>query len=99
MRERSEGFMKLFAALFMALAISTVPALAQADPLDDHDAAGNLREFIIDYLKRHADPSFPEDRTIKVAIAPTSLGPRAPQGYVIYIRSGSWYGSGGCHTP
>ncbi len=32
-----------------------------------------------------------------VAIAKTAFGPEDPDGYVIYIRSGGWCGSGGCH--
>jgi hypothetical protein len=65
--------------------------------LDDHDAA-SLREFVVDYLKRHGDPAFPMDSDTKVQIAKTSLGPRDPEGYVIYIKSGGWCGSGGCHA-
>jgi len=90
--------MKILAALMTVAAVAAWPGFATAGILDDHDAAGSLREFIVDYLKRHSDPAFPTDPETKVQIAKTSLGPRDPDGYVIYVKSGGWCGSGGCHT-
>ena len=75
-----------------------MPAAGATNVLDDHDSAGSLRGFIIGYLDRHRDIAFERDRSIKVTIAKTALGPRDPEGYVIYIKSGGWCGSGGCHT-
>jgi hypothetical protein len=90
--------MKALATLAILFTISSGPASAATTVLDDRDGVGSLRAFVIAYLDRHRDTAFERDRTIKVAIAKTPLGPRDPQGYVIYIRSGGWCGSDGCHT-
>jgi hypothetical protein len=90
--------MKALATIAILFAMLSVPAAGATNVLDDHDSVGSLRTFIIGYLDRHRDTGFDRDRTIKVTIAKASLGPRDPQGYVIYIKSGGWCGSGGCHT-
>lgn len=90
--------MKRVIALLAVMALASTPALAATNPLDDRDAAGSLREYIAGYLVRHGDAAFPMDPATKVRVVKTALGPRDPDGYVIYIESGGWCGSGGCTT-
>lgn len=90
--------MKILRGALAALVLMATPLAARADVLDDHDAAGSLREFVIGYLDRHRDHAFPADPSVTVQVAKTPLGPYDPDGYVIYIKSGGWCGSGGCTT-
>lgn len=82
-------------AASLAMALGSAGATKSA--FNERDDAGSLREYIQQYLSSHGDdPSV--ELAAKVAVVRVHLSVRDPTGYIAYVTSGGWCGSGGCHT-